>query len=106
VRTAQGWRIDGLDRPDLAACLEVDVSATPFCNGLALRALAHTPGELTALYVDAADLSVTPSRQAYERIAARRWRYVDKGVAAGFTAVLDFDENWIVERYEGLFARL
>lgn len=105
-RAAHGWRVDGRDRPDLAACLEVDVSATPFCNGLALHALKHEPGELTALYVNAADLSITPSRQAYARIAERRWRYIDQGVAAGFTAVLDFDGDGIVERYEGLFERL
>jgi hypothetical protein len=33
------WRVDGADRPDLAGCHEVDVSATPFCNTLAIRHL-------------------------------------------------------------------
>jgi uncharacterized protein len=106
ARAAQGWRIDGAARPDLAACLEIDVSATPFCNGLAIRALGEAPGELTALYVDAADLSVQPSRQRYERIGPRRWRYIDLGVAAGFEAVLELDDDLVVRDYEGLFARL
>lgn len=106
ARNAQGWRINGEDRPDLAECLEIDVSATPFCNGLALRGLGREPGELTALYVDAADLSVQPSRQRYERISDLRWRYVDLGVAKGFEAVLEFDDDLVVTRYESLFERI
>ena len=105
-RGQRGWLIDGHARPDLADCLEIDVSATPFCNGLALHGLGHEPGELTALYVDASDLSVQPSRQAYERLGPRQWRYIDLGVAKGFKAVLDFDEDGLVTKYEGLFERV
>lgn len=105
-RGARGWIIDGHPRPDLADCIEIDVSATPFCNGLALHALDHHPGEITALYVDASDLSVQPSRQAYKRIGPRQWRYVDLGVVKGFKAILDFDEDGLVTRYEGLFERV
>ncbi|HVK82107.1 MAG TPA: putative glycolipid-binding domain-containing protein, partial [Verrucomicrobiae bacterium] len=79
-RVERGWVVDNKLRPELSDCLEVDVSATPFCNGLALRALAREPGELTALYVDASDLTVQPSRQRYERLGERQWRYVDLGV--------------------------
>ena len=104
-RGRRGWVVDDKPRPDLNDCLEVDVSATPFCNGLALHALAHEPGELTALYVDATDLSVRPARQRYERVSERKWRYIDLGVARGFEAVLDFDEDGLVTRYEGLFER-
>jgi uncharacterized protein len=99
---AASWTIDGTPRPDLEGCAEIDVSATPFCNGLALRRLGYEPGELTALYVLAPDLSVQPSRQRYER-AGENWRYVDRGVAAGFTAVLQIDADGIVRHYEGLF---
>jgi hypothetical protein len=105
-RGQQDWRVDGQTRPDLSDCLEIDVSATPFCNSLALRALGHRSGELTALYVDASDLTMQPSRQRYERLSERRWRYVDLGVAKGFEAVLDFDANGLVERYPGLFERV
>jgi uncharacterized protein len=105
-RGQRGWIVNERPRPDLEDCLEVDVSATPFCNGLALHALGREPGELTALYVDAADFSVQPARQRYERLGEHKWRYVDLGVAKGFEAVLDFDEDGIVERYEGLFERV
>lgn len=105
-RGQRGWLVDERPRPDLAECLEVDVSATPFCNGLALHGLGRRPGELTALYVDASDLSVQPSRQAYEQLGDRQWRYVDLGVAKGFTAILDFDADGLVTKYEGLFERV
>jgi hypothetical protein len=106
VRTGPvSWEIDGKARADLDGCAELDVSATPFCNGLALRHLGEKPGELTALYVSAPDLTVQPSRQRYERLE-NGWRYVDLGVAKGFTAVLTFDAHLIVGDYEGLFETL
>jgi hypothetical protein len=106
-RAATGWLIDGAARPDLDGCDEIDVSATPLCNALAIRATGEAQSrELTALYADAANLTVQPSRQRYERLADRQWRYLDLGVAAGFTAILDLDEDGLVTDYEGLFARI
>jgi hypothetical protein len=100
------WRVDGHARPDLDGCVEIDVSATPFCNALAVRRLHGRSGELTAVYVEVPQLSVTPSRQRYELLEPRRWRYVDLGAAAGFEAILDFDDAGLVTRYQGLFERL
>jgi hypothetical protein len=100
------WRVNGDPRPDLEGCLEIDLSATPFCNGLALRRLDYAANELTALYVLAPALSVQPSRQRYDRLGERRWRYVDLGAAKGFEAVLEFDSEGFVRRYEGLFEAL
>ncbi len=54
------WLIDGEHRPDLAGCHEVDVSATPFCNSLAIRRLGNAGGELLALFVDAPALTSQP----------------------------------------------
>ena len=99
------WTVDGKARADLDGCAEIDISATPFCNGLALRHLAEKPGEFTALFVLAPDLTVQPSRQRYERLE-NGWRYVDRGAAKGFTAVLTFDDHLIVRDYEGLFETL
>lgn len=106
-RNNGGWMVDGENRPDLNGCDEIDVSATPLCNALAIRATGEAKErELTALYVDAANLTVQPSRQRYERLGPAQWRYVDKGVADGFTAVLDLDPDGLVKHYEGLFARV
>jgi hypothetical protein len=97
------WRIDGEARPDLAGCHEVDVSATPFCNSLAIRRMNGADGELLALFVDAPALTCQPSRQRYEHLGPRAWRYVDKGVSDGFTARLDVDEEGLIATYEHLF---
>ena len=99
------WEVDGKTRADLDGCAEIDVSATPFCNGLALHHLGEKPGELTALFVLAPDLTVQPSRQRYDKLE-NGWRYVDLGAAKGFTAVLTFDAHLIVRDYEGLFESL
>jgi uncharacterized protein len=103
---AKSWRLDGQSRPDLDGCAELDVSATPFCNSLAIRRLGERAGELTTAYVDVPQLSVAPSRQRYESVAPGRWRYVDLGVDAGFEALLELDEAGLVSRYEGLFEAL
>jgi uncharacterized protein len=97
------WRIDGQPRPDLDGCVEVDVSATPFCNGLAIRRLGNQTREMTALYVALPELTVEPSLQRYEFHSPGRWRYVDLGAAKGFTAMLDLDADGLVAHYEGLF---
>jgi uncharacterized protein len=102
---ASSWRIDNRLAPHLEGCAELDLSATPFCNALAIHRLGRD-GELDAAYVSAEDLSVTPSRQRYEKINGHIWRYTDLGVAEGFTAALDLDDDGLVRRYEGLFEAL
>lgn len=104
-RAPGGWLIDGRKDPALAACDEIDLSATPFCNSLAIRLLKGT-GELTALYVNLPSLQLLPSRQRYEALGANRWRYVDLGVARGFEAELSIDRDNFVVAYQGLFEAL
>ena len=101
-RVSDGWLIAGHQDARLAACDEVDLSATPFCNSLAIRQLGG-PGELTALYVSVPSLALSPSRQRYESLGEGRWRYIDLGVARGFEADLKIDGDGLVVSYEGLF---
>lgn len=96
------WRLDNKPAPHLDGCDELDISATPFCNTLAMRLLGRD-GALTAAYVDASDLSVQPSRQRYEKISDTHWIYHDLGVAVGFDAHLHLDPDGFVKTYEGLF---
>ena len=81
------------------------MSATPFCNSLAMRLLKGS-GELTALYVNLPSLQLLPSRQRYEALEGYRWRYVDLGVANGFEARLKVDQDGFVIDYDGLFEAL
>jgi uncharacterized protein len=103
------WRVDGVPRPDLDGCAEVDLSATPFCNTLAMRRFGPPPGgpgELTALYVVFPQLTCEPSRQRYERLGPRTFRYIDLGAQKGFEARLTVDSEGLIREYEGLFQRI
>lgn len=112
-RSGDGWRdqwlVDGEPRPDLDGAEEPDLSVTPFCNTFQVLRTPTTPGDsltLDTCYVDAATMTVQRSRQRYERLGPNRVRYVDLGVASGFEADLDVDDDGLVLRYEHLFERL
>ncbi len=108
-RDGSGWRVDGAPRPDLDGAEEPDLSVTPFCNTLVIRRMPAAPGASLALdtaYIDGPALTVVRSRQRYDRKGPRRLRYIDLGVARGFEADLEVDEEGLVLRYEHLFERL
>lgn len=108
-RAGTGWRVDGMARPDLEGAEEPDLSVTPFCNTFPIRRTPHLEGEsltLDTAYIDGEALTVTRSRQRYERLGPRRLRYVDLGVAKGFEAELVVDGEGLVLRYEHLFERV
>jgi hypothetical protein len=107
-RDGNGWRVDGEPRPDLDGAEEPDLSVTPFCNTLIMRRVPmEDGGSLTAdvAYIDGADLSVVRSRQRYEFRKPGLYRYIDLGVAKGFEADLQVDEQKLVISYEHLFER-
>ena len=103
------WRVGGHERPDLSGCDEIDLSATPFCNTLALRRFGRPPGgagEMMALFVAFPALQLAPSRQRYEQAAPHEFVYFDLGCYAGFQASILVDEDDFVRRYEDLFERI
>lgn len=103
------WSIDRSPRPDLSGCDEIDLSITPFCNTLALRRFGPPPGgpgELTTLYIDFPDLTISPSRQRYERLGSHLFKYIDLGSFFGFEADLSVDDHGLVRHYPQLFERL
>jgi uncharacterized protein len=105
-RSGDGWLVDGERRPDLDGAEEPDLSVTPFCNTFPIRRTpAATRASLTldTCYIDAAAMTVERSRQRYDRLGPNRLRYVDLGVAAGFEADLEVDDEGLVLRYEHLF---
>ena len=106
---AAQWNVDGGTRPDLLGCEEIDLSATPFCNTLALRRFGPPPGaagEMTALYIGFPRLALSPSRQRYEQIGPNEFVYIDLGLYAGFRARITVDPDGLIKTYEGLFERI
>lgn len=108
-RDGAGWRVNGGRRPDLDGADEADLSVTPFCNTFVIRRIPALPGAsltLDTAYVNGKDLTVTRSRQRYDRQGPGRFRYVDLGLFAGFEADLQVDDLGLVQHYEHLFERV
>jgi len=108
-RDGTGWRVNGQHRPDLDGAEEPDLSVTPFCNTLPIRRLLRSDDAsltLDVAYVNGRDLTVSRSRQRYERQEPGRIRYVDLGLFPGFEAELHVDERMLVVSYEHLFERV
>lgn len=106
---ARHWTVDGVRRPDLDGCVDVDVAATPLTNTFPIRRLSKLPigGVETSpvAWVDVPRLDVARVDQSYERLPDRAghaaWRYSDPDHGA-FT--LTVDTNGLVQNYEN-FAR-
>ncbi|MBV8564229.1 MAG: putative glycolipid-binding domain-containing protein, partial [Methylobacteriaceae bacterium] len=105
-----GWVVDGIARPDLGACSDIDIMASPFTNTPAIRKLAApagTPQPLRVAYIRIPDLTIGAFDQEYTRLDAltppQRVRY--RSVDSGFTADLTVDEHGLVIDYSGLWRR-
>jgi uncharacterized protein len=103
-----GWTDDaGAALPELAGCLDVDLSFSPFTNTLAIRRLALAEGEhgdTRVALVSLPELTVAPDPQRYTRLAADRYRF--DSLDSDFTRELALDEHSLVLDYPGLFRRL
>lgn len=108
-RARTGWLVDGAPRPDLDGAEEPDLSVTPFCNTFPIRRTPPQPGQsltLDTAFIDGPALTVTRSRQRYDRQGPGRLRFVDLGLSKGFEADLTVDADGLVLRYEHLFERV
>ena len=107
ARDAAGaWAVDGVARPDLTACTDIDVMVTPFTNTLPIRNRRWRPDmpqRFSVVYVRLPDLAVASAAQEYTRLAPRRFRY--RGLDPGFTAEIDVDRDGIVTDYAAIWRR-
>jgi hypothetical protein len=106
-RHGRGWLVDGVPDARLDDCAEPDLGLTPSTNALAIRRLELEIGaaaEITCAWVKFPALSVEPSKQRYERLAERDFRYTN--VASGFTAVVTVDELALPVSYGRIWLRV
>ncbi|MBU1175727.1 MAG: putative glycolipid-binding domain-containing protein [Alphaproteobacteria bacterium] len=100
-----GWTEgDGAPRPDLADCIDIDLSGSPVTNSLPINRARMTAGEsetFTMAYIDLVSLDVSPCQQEYLKRDATSYRYCS--VDSGFVAELTTDSDGIVTTYPGLF---
>jgi len=102
------WRTGaGAPLPELRGALDVDLSASPFTNTLALRRLGLRTGEsadIAAAYVAFPDLALSLDPQRYTCLAAGSlYRYQSRDSA--FRADVAVDADCLVTDYPGLFRR-
>jgi hypothetical protein len=98
------WRWEGgPELAEVAGALDVDLTVTPATNTLPIRRLAALDlgqaADLQMAWVQFPELSVIPSAQRYERLAADRWQFS----TGDFTAELLVDPDGLVLDYGGLF---
>jgi hypothetical protein len=97
--------------PSLDGCIDVDISATPFTNTLAIRRLGLEPGEtsdLTVAYVAIPEMRVWPEKQRYTCLAAHAQGglYRFESLDGDFTAELPVDSDGLVSDYPELFRKV
>jgi hypothetical protein len=100
------WRVDGVDRPDLVGCLDVDLESSAATNTLPVHRLELPDGvevRAPAAYVRA-DLRVERLEQTYRRTGPTTFAYASP--AFGFAATLAYDEAGLVLDYPGIATRL
>lgn len=93
------WLVNGRERDDLKACLDVDLGASPVTNTLPIKRTGLAVGkkvDLTAAWVRFPALDVVSLRQSYERLGATRYIYRSSN---GFKAELIMNGFGLVKKY-------
>jgi uncharacterized protein len=104
-----GWWVDGLPRPDLDGCSDVDLESSALTNAFPVHRLALEPGQSAtapAAYIRTS-LAVERLEQTYTRIdnqeGHQRFRY--RAPAFGFECELLYDASGFALRYPGIAVR-
>jgi len=105
TRTDGEWRTNGVRRPELAGCIDVDLEITPATNTLPIRRLDLSPGtrvDVVAAWVRFPSLEIERLDQTYARIGANRYVYS----SGDFKAELTVDDLGLVVNYEDAWTRI
>ena len=104
--TGTGERVALLD-----GCIDVDISATPFTNTVAIQRLGLAVGEvaeITVAYINVPTMQVTAVKQRYTRLESNddgdHYQYA--GYPSGYQAELVVDQDRLVIVYPELFMRV
>ena len=102
VEGERGWRANGVARPDLAGCVDVDLNFSPSTNTLPIRRLGLAVGSeapVHAAWLRFPDLTLERLDQVYRRAGATTYAYASRGAA--FTAEIEVNDVGLVTRYPG-----
>jgi hypothetical protein len=94
------WRLDGVERPDLDGCVDVDLGFSPSTNTLPIRRLGLAVGEASpvrAAWLRFPGFALEPFEQVYTRLDESRYRYDSAG--GQFVRDLEVDADGIILEY-------
>ncbi len=102
---------DGAPLPELAGCIDVDISATPFTNTLPIKRRDWRVGqvrEFSMVYISVPALAVSVEAQRYTCLdqSATGATFRFEALSSDFSAMLPVDASGLVLDYPGLFQRL
>jgi len=101
------WEINGFRHREFQGFTDLDLSASPSTNTLAVRRLDLPVGgaaEIQTGWIVFPDLEVRPVKQRYHRMSEHRYRY--EGLHNGFVAEFDVDDLGFVTDYPGFWERI
>lgn len=101
------WIVNGFPRRELRGYTDLDLSASPSTNTLAIKRLNLAVGdsaEIRAAWVLFPDLEVRPVVQRYARLSEGHYRY--EGLHNGFVAEFDMDDIGFVLHYPDFWERV
>jgi hypothetical protein len=107
-RDGDGWRDEARGRlPQFDACIDIDLSATPFTNTLPIRRCTWQNGQarrLPMLFVPFDSFQPYATEQIYTCLGPRLFRF--ETADGSFSADLRLDADGLVMDYPHLFQRL
>jgi hypothetical protein len=104
VDAAQRWRLNGVECPAVAGCLDIDLGFSPITNLLPIRRLSLTVGEaaeVKAAWLPFPSLVFEVLPQVYRREGKWIYRYESGG--GNFVRMLEVNAVGLVTNYPGLW---
>ncbi|WP_257668530.1 putative glycolipid-binding domain-containing protein [Parapedobacter tibetensis] len=103
-----GWSDGNGNKPlDLAGCIDVDISMTPFTNTLTINRSQLDEGaseETNVVYIDVLKQTCRSVGQRYTRVGQASYKY--ENLESEFMSVVETDEDGIVINYPGIWRRI
>lgn len=104
VGAGQHWRLNGVERPAVAGCADLDLNFSPSTNLLPIRRLGLAIGqaaEVKAAWLRFPSFELEPLPQVYRRLDGATYRYESGG--GRFVADLQVTPAGLVIDYPGLW---
>ena len=104
ARPGQRWELNGTEQPEVAGCIDIDLSFTPATNLIAIRRLALDIGhacEAVAAWLRVPECTLERLEQRYHRVTLDTYDY--RAPSVGYAAALQVSDSGFVTQYPGLW---